>query len=77
MQNVALNTDLMSPDEAAAYTRLSVKTLAKMRCLGTSMPFLKLGKKKVMYRRSDVDRWLSGCLVQNTSGARLAVQVEV
>lgn len=71
MPNVALNTDLMSPDEAAAYTRLSVKTLAKMRCHGTSMPFLKLGKK-VMYRRSDLDRWLAGCLVQTRPTAAQA-----
>jgi hypothetical protein len=35
------------------------------------MPFLKLGKK-VLYRRSDLDRWLAGCLVQNTTGAHLA-----
>jgi excisionase family DNA binding protein len=74
MPNVALNTDLMLPDEAAAYTRLSVKTLAKMRCRGTSMPFLKLGKK-VMYRRSDLDRWLAGCLVQARASTAQAASV--
>ena len=74
MHDVAINTDLMSPDEAAAYTRLSVKTLAKMRCQGTSMPFLKL-RKKVMYRRSDLDRWLAGCLVQSRASRAQAAPV--
>ena len=64
MQNLAPNSDLMSPVEAAAYVHLSVSTLAKMRSVGTSMPYLKVGGKKVFYRRSDLDRWLADCLVQ-------------
>lgn len=62
MQNHVPWDDLMSPVEAAAYVHLSVNTLAKMRSAGTSMPFLKVGRKKVFYRRADLDRWLATCL---------------
>ena len=64
MENRVQCNDLMSPVEAAAYVHLSVNTLAKMRSAGTSMPFLKIGRKKVFYRRSDLDRWLGDCRVE-------------
>jgi excisionase family DNA binding protein len=64
MQNPTQCNDLMSPVEAAAYVHLSVNTLAKMRSAGTSMPFLKVGRKKVLYRRTDLDQWLTQCIVK-------------
>lgn len=64
MQNHAQCNELLSPVEAAAYVHLSVSTLAKMRSAGTSMPFLKVGRKKVFYRRSDLDRWLADSVVE-------------
>lgn len=68
MQNLAQGNDLMSPVEAAAYVHLSVNTLAKMRMARASIPFLKLGRKKVLYRRADLDQWLIECTVRNGEG---------
>jgi len=61
---LAQSKDLMSPVEAASYVCLSANTLAKMRSARTGPPFLKMGAKKVLYRRSDLDRWLANCRVQ-------------
>ena len=49
--------ELLDTEEAAAYLRLSPKTLVKNRCIGGSPPFFKAGRR-VIYDRADLDRWL-------------------
>lgn len=44
--------------EAAAYVRLSEKTLANWACSGEHIPFYKLGKR-VIYKRSDLDAFIA------------------
>ena len=75
MQNATPNNDLMSPQEAASYLRITVLALAKMRWTGRSeLPFLKLNRKTVRYRRSDLDEWLAQRVVNSalsrTAGSR-------
>lgn len=71
MQNSAPINDLMSPEEAAHYLRISVLTLAKMRWGGTSeLPYVKLSRKRILYRQADLDRWLAGCLVAPTNAGQ-------
>jgi excisionase family DNA binding protein len=51
-----LPDDLLKPEEAAAYLRLSKSTLAKMRLSGTGPRYQKFGRA-VRYRRRDLDAW--------------------
>ncbi len=48
----------LSNDEAARYIGVSPKTLPDWRVDGRSPPWIKAGRR-VVYRRVDLDRWLS------------------
>ena len=50
--------DLMTLAETAAYLRTPVATLRYWRHLGLGPAGFRLGRR-VIYRRGDVDRWLS------------------
>lgn len=52
-------TTLLTVDEAAAYLRLSIDTLGRMRVRGGGPAFLKLGPKRVLYDQADLNRWLA------------------
>lgn len=47
-----------TPDEAAAYLRMSPRTLADRRVAGTGPQFVRLDHKTVRYRRDWLDEWL-------------------
>jgi len=51
-------TDNFREPTAAAYLGQSARTLRNLRLKGGGPVFLKLGRI-VLYRRSDLDRWLS------------------
>ena len=61
-------TKLLKTDEVAEMTGLSPETLAQWRWLRKEIPFVRLGKKCVRYRQSDIDAWLAKRLVSVTSG---------
>ena len=49
--------ELLTPPEAAAYTRTTPGTLTQYRFKKVGSAFVKLGKK-VLYRKSDLDSWI-------------------
>jgi excisionase family DNA binding protein len=55
---LAMNEELVTVDEVAAYTKLSRATIRKY-VLGREIPFLKI-KKAVRFRLSEIDRWIEG-----------------
>ena len=57
----------MDPKEASHRMKLSVSTLAKMRCKGDGPPYIKLGSRSVYYKVRDVDAYLSDRQFQSTS----------
>lgn len=59
--------DLVDPKEASLRMKLSVSTLAKMRCKGDGPPYIKLGSRSVYYKVRDVDAYLSDRQFQSTS----------
>jgi excisionase family DNA binding protein len=61
-------TKLLTTDEVAEMTGLSPETLAQWRWLKKEISFVRLGKKCVRYRQSDIDAWLEKRLVSVTSG---------
>ena len=60
-------TEVMRPEQAAAFLNLSKSTLAKMRMRGDGPPFAKLGSKIVVYRVADLRSWLDDQRRQNTA----------
>lgn len=58
----------MNSRDAARYLGLAHATLAKMRCLGGSPVFLRLGRK-IVYCRADLDAWLDARRASSTSDA--------
>jgi excisionase family DNA binding protein len=65
---VLVMTRLLTTDDVAEITGLSPETLAQWRWLKKEIPFVRLGKKCVRYRQSDIDAWLAKRLVSVTSG---------
>ena len=55
MANIAVK---MRSPEAAAYLRMAVSTLTKLRCRGGGPRFAKVGPRLVVYDRADLDAWL-------------------
>jgi excisionase family DNA binding protein len=64
-------TKLLTTDDVARMTGLSPETLAQWRWLKKEIPFVRLGKKCVRYRLSDIDAWIEKRLVSVTSGEKL------
>ena len=60
--------DALRVSEAARYTALSKSTLNKLRVYGGGPIYIKVGKA-VIYDKADLDQWLAGKKVANTSGA--------
>lgn len=51
--------EILDAVEAAAYLRSSTSTLAKLRCYGGGPQFIRQSARKVLYRRADLEVWLS------------------
>jgi predicted DNA-binding transcriptional regulator AlpA len=55
---------LLSPEDVANITGLSVETLAQWRSQRKGIPFLKLSRNVVRYRQGDLDAWLAERIVR-------------
>ena len=67
------SSPLLTAEDVAAITGLSVETLAQWRSQRKGIPFLKISRNVVRYRQSDLDRWLDERIVrveQDPSNAR-------
>ena len=60
---------LLKPPEAAAFLRLSQRTLERLRLSGDGPRFCKL-RRSIRYRLSDLEAWLSARAVGSTSEVR-------
>jgi predicted DNA-binding transcriptional regulator AlpA len=49
---------LLTAEDVAAMTGLSVETLAQWRSQKRGIPFIKISRNCVRYRQSDLDSWL-------------------
>jgi excisionase family DNA binding protein len=58
--------ELLTPNEAAAYLRVSKSYLDKLRVYGGGPRFVRPGKRKILYRKSDLDEWLVSRSFQST-----------
>ena len=63
----SVEQELLTPREAAAYIRGSKSYLDKLRVYGGGPRFLRPGKRKILYRKSDLDAWLASQSFDSTS----------
>jgi excisionase family DNA binding protein len=54
---VGQDESLLTPKEAAAELRVSKSYLDKLRVYGGGPQFLRFGRRKILYRKSDLDLW--------------------
>jgi predicted DNA-binding transcriptional regulator AlpA len=54
----AASSKLLTADEVAEITGLSIETLAQWRSQGKGPLYLKISRNCVRYRQSDLDAWL-------------------
>ncbi|MCB1505013.1 MAG: helix-turn-helix domain-containing protein [Hyphomicrobiaceae bacterium] len=60
----------LTTEEAAAFVRLSPRTLERFRVEGSGPPFCKAGpgkRARVLYRKADLEAWLAGFSFRSTS----------
>jgi predicted DNA-binding transcriptional regulator AlpA len=55
---------LLTAEDVASITGLSVETLAQWRSQRRGIPFLKLSRNVVRYRQGDLDAWFAGRIVR-------------
>jgi len=55
---------LLTAEDVAAPTNLSVETLAQWRSQRRGIPFIKISRNCVRYRQCDLDDWLSERIVR-------------
>ncbi len=61
-------SNYLTQTEAADYTRLSPRTLERMRLTGTGPKYTKAGRR-VIYSRRAIDHWLEKRTYKSTSDA--------
>jgi predicted DNA-binding transcriptional regulator AlpA len=54
----AMPDTYLLPDEASAYLRVAVQTLAKWRSLGKGPPYRKVAGGHIRYVQSELDDWM-------------------
>jgi predicted DNA-binding transcriptional regulator AlpA len=62
--HTTVSAPLLTAEDVAAITGLSVKTLAQWRSQKKGIPFLKLSRNVVRYQQGDLDAWLSERIVR-------------
>ena len=55
---------LLTAEDVAALTGLSVETLAQWRSQKRGIPYVKISRNCVRYRKSDLDGWLAERIVR-------------
>jgi predicted DNA-binding transcriptional regulator AlpA len=63
-RNQAASQNLLTAEEVAAQTGLSVETLAQWRSQRRGIPYIKISRNCVRYRQCDLDDWLSERIVR-------------
>lgn len=62
--------ELLDTAKTAEILTVHPQTLATWRMIGEGPPFVRVGRKNIRYRASDVERWIEDNLRSSTSEAR-------
>jgi excisionase family DNA binding protein len=60
---------LLDEFELASWLSISVRTLRNWRVQGGQIPFIRVGKKTIRYRTSDIEAWLAARVRTSTTEA--------
>ena len=64
---IAFHSPLLTPDEAAAWLRVTKGHLARLRVIGGGPPFVKLSRRCIAYRIEDLEEFVSARIRRSTS----------
>lgn len=59
--------ELLKGPDAARYLKLEPQTLRSWRVAGRGPRFIRIGRTRVLYRLSDIERWLGERQFESTS----------
>ncbi|WP_374765314.1 helix-turn-helix domain-containing protein [Yunchengibacter salinarum] len=59
-------SQLVTPQEAADILKISTETLAKWRCRGINLPFVRVSRKVIRYRLFDIHSYIKKNIKNNT-----------
>jgi predicted DNA-binding transcriptional regulator AlpA len=63
---------LLSAEEVAGITGLSIETLAQWRSQRRGIPFVKISRNCVRYRQADLEAWLTERIVRVAADPSIA-----
>jgi hypothetical protein len=66
---------LLTAEDVAGITGLSIETLAQWRSQRKGIPFLKLSRNVIRYQQGDLDAWLHGCIVRVEINSRVGGRI--
>lgn len=66
-QQECATSPYLTVEQAADYLRVSKNYLDKLRVSGNGPDFVRLGRRKVLYRKADLDRWVEKRIYASTS----------
>jgi len=64
IERIPAASRLLTPEDVAEVTGLSVETLAQWRSQKRGIPYVKISRNCVRYRQSDLDGWLAERIVR-------------
>ena len=67
MTAINIQTELLNNQQAAEYISMSEAFLNRDRWKGAEIPFIKIGKRAVRYRKRDLDQFIDSRMRQSTS----------
>jgi excisionase family DNA binding protein len=68
-RNLTAPSRLLTAEDVADLTGLSVETLAQWRSQKKGIPYVKISRNCVRYRQSDLDGWLAERIVRTDEDA--------
>jgi len=72
MPSAAPIAALLSAEDVAGITELSIETLAQWRSQRKGIPYVKISRNCVRYRPADLEAWLAGHIVRVKADASIA-----
>lgn len=64
----------LSTRDAAKYLAVSMPHLERARYEGSGPPYILVGKRRIVYRRADLDAWMEGRKVRSTAEAAVLAE---
>lgn len=63
MFDTVISDEILTKDEAAAYCKLSTRSLSRWQSKGKGPVYIKVGRR-ILCRKSDLDAWLDSLKVK-------------